>query len=1071
MAHEATHVAQQRAAGLGGGSAAKTPDVQPMLSDRAIEALSEYAEYIPGWTPLTIVLGKNPITREEVDHDPATLFKEVIELVPGGEHVTAALREFGIFDRGTEWIESRLEDAEELDLSIGRFVDTARAALDDLGLGDLLGSAVDSLRSFEVPSVGEDVLSVLDDHFGPLYDDVTTFANLLVDGVIDIVREAAVGVAERLLPDVPAWELLTKVMARDPLRGVEVEASTAEILEDFLLLVGADDHLEMLQEKGLLEKAADWLDRRIDQFGGLVGQIGGLVDDVFETIRPENLPDLRENVDGLAADIGAFLEDIAAFAGGVAGDVLGMIKDALLGRLDAFATENLPGFELLTVILEQNPFTGERVARTAEALIAGFIALLPGGREVYAELSEAGVVEQAGERIDAAVTQLGISWEFVTGLFTEVWADLEIEDLLDPLGAFQRVVDAFGDPIARLVRFVSVVLQEVFTVALAAMRFPSDLIGSIVSNVMEAIDDVRSDPVGFLENLLSALQLGFENFFDDITSHLVGGVTDWLFGGLQDAGLQPPTDLSLGSVFDFVLEVLGVSMDRLWGDVADRIGQEKVDRITGAVDKLSGIWSFVQDVKRDGIGAIWEHVTSQIRGLWDTVLGMAREWIVERIVPRAIQWLAGLLDPTGVTAVINSFQAFFNAAQSAMEYFRDVLGIVDQYVSTVASVARGELSSSAETLEGALSDAIPVAIGFLANQFGLGNIGQRIEEIVGEIRSVIDDAVEWLLDRAERALERILGIIGLGGDGKSDEKADEEDDEATETDDETVEKDEEATEGDDERVETKDEEAAAMLGAVLRETNEEPTTRKDLKETVSSIQTDYSNRVLRVEKIDDEFHVEVPASNETPVKLPQAPQRKALPEETTQAASEISNKARKKFNNERRMRRFMRWLAPLIMALVFHIAYDPELESGRWPDEEIAVVESEKEAGGGSGDGGDGDGDGDVPGLGYQIFDGEFEVERWVDEAFEEIRQSNDIGQIFHDEFEVERWVDEAFEEIRQSNDIDQIFHDEFEVERWVDEVFEEIRQSNDFGQIFHDEFEVERWVDEVFEEIRQSND
>ena len=52
--------------------------------------------------------------------------------------------------------------------------------------------------------------------------------------------------------------------------------------------------------------------------------------------------------------------------------------DQLLGWLSDNA-HRVPGFHLLTVIIGQNPFTGEVVPRTAQNLIKGFITLMPNG--------------------------------------------------------------------------------------------------------------------------------------------------------------------------------------------------------------------------------------------------------------------------------------------------------------------------------------------------------------------------------------------------------------------------------------------------------------------------------------------------------------------------------------------------------------------------------------------------------------------------------------------------------------------------------------------------------------------
>jgi hypothetical protein len=57
-----------------------------------------------------------------------------------------------------------------------------------------------------------------------------------------------------------------------------------------------------------------------------------------------------------------------------------------------------------------------------------------------------------------------------------------------------------------------------------------------------------------------------------------------------------------------------------------------------------------------------------------------------------------------------------------------------------------------------------VAIGFLANQVGLGDIGTKIAEIIGKVRAVVDMAIDWLLDKLQAVVDRVLAMIRGGGD-------------------------------------------------------------------------------------------------------------------------------------------------------------------------------------------------------------------------------------------------------------------------------------------------------------------
>jgi hypothetical protein len=746
MAHETTHVVQQRG---GATPVQRKPFIQrsvrDLIPDWVLDALAEGARSIPGWTLFTVIIAFNPITGRDVPRSAVNVLEGLISLVPlYGPIIFDTLRERGIIDAAAAWIEGQMS---RLDLSLNRLERTIEGAIADLSWTGGIDYNVGVLRR----------------HLGGLYNDVVAFAESLVNQIIQMIKDAVVGVAESLLAENRAWALIKKILGHDPLRDVAVTATHTEILEDFLILIGKQQHLDKMREQGTVEETANWLATQIATFMSLLGELRGLIARAWDAIQPANLPNLMNDLNVLATDAGAFLQRVWDFAATVAVKVLEFIKRALLEWLSNFAHESR-GFPLITVILGRDPFTGEVVPRTAQNIIRGFITLLPGGAEIYAKLEETGIVTNAAARIEGAMESLGISWAFIVGLFTGIWNSLSIEDLLNPIGAFIRIIDTFGEPISRLVQFVGVVLREMIFLILQLMNFPFDLIGSIVTNAMQAIEDIKRDPVAFLLNMLGALKLGFTKFFDNIVTHLIGGLADWLFRGLRSAGISPPTDLTFASVLDFVLQVLGISMEKIWEKLGNRIGQETVARIRGVIDRLVGIWSFIKDVQERGVVAIWEYVESQLSNLWNMVLDKAKEWIMERVIARAVQWLLSLLDITGIMPVINSCVAFFRAAQSAIEYLRDILMIIDDYVSTVAAVARGELEPGAAKIEHGLASAIPIAIGFLANILGLGNIGEKIQEIVAGLRGLVDRALDWLIDRAVSAMESLMSALGFGGE-------------------------------------------------------------------------------------------------------------------------------------------------------------------------------------------------------------------------------------------------------------------------------------------------------------------
>lgn len=741
LAHELTHTVQQ------GGAVRKKPEIsatsktiQPSLLSFAVPGfIKDNVRHIPGYTLLTVISGYDPLNDVNVPRTAINLIEGFMGLIPFGTAIFDKLQEYGIIDQVFEWVESRLS---ELNLNMQALLDLVQKAWDE-----------SSITTF---------VDVVTEKFNEVVDRVTAFATSLVDQVITWIKEALIGVAEPLLAENKAWSLIKKIIKYDPLRDEEVNATTVEILEDFLILIGKETELEQMREKGTLQKTADWLDTQVGTFTSLLGELRGLITMAWDAIQPANLANISENLTHLATQAGGFLQRVWDFASGVALKVLDLVKDSLLAWLSEQAS-TVRGYSLIKVIIGKDPFTQEVVPRTVPNLIRGFMSLMEGGEEQYAQMVESGAIARIVGEIEAAVATLNMTPESIIQLFTDLWNSFTIDDLIHPLDAFIRIIEKFGEPIGRLIAFVAEIVRIVIVAILEIMNFPFDLIGNIITRALEAIEDIKRDPIGFLKNILRAIKQGFVQFFDNIVTHLIGGVTGWLMSELRDANVPVLTDFSLQGVISWVLEVLGISMERIWEKLAEhpRIGPERVARIRGVINTLEGIWTFIRDVQERGMAAIWDKIQEQLSNLWNTVLDAVKNFVMERIVSQITARLISMLDPTGIMAVINGAVAFYNAIQSFIRYLREMLEIVNSFVSGVADIARGNVATAANYLERTMGQAMPVVIGFLANQVGLSGIGRRVGEMIVSVREMVDQALTWLVnqavDRGMSLLDRIMG--------------------------------------------------------------------------------------------------------------------------------------------------------------------------------------------------------------------------------------------------------------------------------------------------------------------------
>lgn len=695
----------------------------------------DFVMAIPGYRALRVILGEDPITGEHIDQNGHTFIEAAFDIMPGGRLLHEKLQELGALNEAALWVDQQISTVHSLVQGIiGRVSNFIEGlSLDRLAsprqlfeeAGNIIYSTIQSIISFAVTAATE------------LLETVKRF---LLTQLVNFVKNHTT-----------AYPLLTVILGQDPITEETVEQNGTTILNALLELGGEEGIAQrtQMQETGTFKKVADWIDRGISVFSNAYEQIKAGFTNIWSRVSIESLMHPVDTFNMIYEQFATPVRQVWDFVRDTAIIILRFIKEVLMVRLSAWA-RTVRGYHLVTVIIEKDPFTDAVVPRTMENLIKGFMSLMEGGEEQFNQLKESGAIERTTARIEAAVARLNMTPAYIVQLFINLWNSFSLNDLAQPIQAFERILAQFGEPIGRLIAFVVEIIRIVIEVILQVMNFPTALIGNIITKAMLAFEMIKADPVGFLKNLLRAIKQGFIQFFDNILQHLMSGITGWLLSELRDAGVTAPQDFSLRGIISWVLEILGISMERIWEKLAahPRIGPERVARIRSMINTLEGIWTFIKDVQQRGIAAIWDKIQEQLTNLWDTVLDAIKNWIMEQIVNRMVTRLLSMLDPTGIMAVVNSAIALYSAIQSFIRYLREMLEIVNSFVEGVVEIASGNVTRAANFLEGALSRSMPVIIGFLANQVGLSGVGRRIGEMIETARGLVDEALTWLVNRA-----------------------------------------------------------------------------------------------------------------------------------------------------------------------------------------------------------------------------------------------------------------------------------------------------------------------------------
>ncbi len=695
----------------------------------------DFAMAIPGYRALGVVLGEDPITNEVIERNGHNFIEAAFGIMPGGQMLHDKLEELGALTEAEAWVDAQINALVSVVHGIESDIDHfwTSLALTDLGHPQAVFERIGNI-------IHNTIKSVVDFAVNAATQLLTIVKKYLLDQLVSFIRNHTT-----------AYPLLTVILGEDPVTEQHVDRNGTNILNALLELGGeaGREQRRQMQDTGSFKKVADYIDRGIHVFSHAYDQIKQGIASIWDHVSIDSLMHPIDTFNTIYETFAAPVRQVWDFVSEVGAAILRFIKEVLMVRLATWA-RTVRGYYLVTVIIGKDPFTDVIIPRNTENVIHGFMSLMEGGEEQFNQMKESGAIDRTTQRVNAAVERLNMTPASIVQLFIDLWHSFSLNDLIHPIDAFQRIIHRFGEPIGRLIAFVIEIIKIVIDVIMQIMNFPTDLIRNIIAKAMLAIDMIKRDPIGFLKNLLKAIKQGFMQFFNNIVSHLIFGLTGWLMSELKDAGVPELTDTSLRGVITWVLAVLDLSMETIWRKLAEhpRIGPQRVARIRSMINTLEGIWTFIRDVQERGVAAIWDKIKEQLNNLWDTVLTSVKNWVMEQIVNRVTARLLSMLDPTGIMAVINSAIALYNAIQSFIKYLREMLQVVNSFVEGVVEIASGNTQRAADFLEGALHRAMPIVIGFLANQVGLSGIGHRIGELIVSARALVDEAITWLVNKA-----------------------------------------------------------------------------------------------------------------------------------------------------------------------------------------------------------------------------------------------------------------------------------------------------------------------------------
>ena len=453
----------------------------------------------------------------------------------------------------------------------------------------------------------------------------------------------------------------------------------------------------------------------------------------------------------ICSAIGSFLDKCCALIGDifdalskVVGDILNAVKDAAMAIVDAAVAFACKALDVL----------GDMLKKMVSGLLGG---IFPGLAKALNDL-----IDKAVNVAKTAVKKVG---EFVKK-------------------AVAAAIDGLNKVVQKVLSVAKVAIQTALTVASAVvtgdwekalralLEGALDMAGigkesfyAFVGKSMDTIKKIVDNPGAFIGNLISAVGQGFGLFSDNFLKHLANGLVGWLTGTLSDVGLKMPNNFDISGIFDVVLQIMGLSKDKLLGKVEKKIGKDNMDL-------LKTVWGYAEAAIKGGLAGLWEHAKDHLSDLWDTVIGGIQSWLVEKLVTQAVLKIASMFNPVG--AIVQVLLTAWNVYKFVKEQAAKIFALVNSVVDSLADIVAGNLGPAAKKVEGALAKLVPIVISFLANLLGLGGVADKVKEIIGKIQATVDKAVDKVIDKfwelGKKAFATVKGA--LSGDKKDEKTAD-----------------------------------------------------------------------------------------------------------------------------------------------------------------------------------------------------------------------------------------------------------------------------------------------------------
>ncbi len=563
-----------------------------------------------------------------------------------------------------------------------------------------------------------------------------------------IIGEALDWIADKA-NNIPGFRLFTVVIGLNPINMSSVDRSGANILRALIEFIpGGHLIVEALENHGVIQKGGKFIE---DQFRAL-GMVGSAFRDALMNFIDSlgwrdifRLGSLWSRAKRIFTDP---IDKLISFGKGLVTGIAELVKDAILKPLGAWAARNIPKWNLLVGVFGKNPISDDKESPAA-ALIGAFMELI-GQKEIWDNIQKGGAVGKAWQWFQKAMKGALALVTSIPGRVMDTIRSLTIFDIVTIAGAFKKVVGAFASFVGDFMSWAGGTVLSLLEIILTVVA-PS--VVPYLKKAGAAFKTIIRAPGRFIGYLVQAGKKGFNQFKTNIVKHLRDALFKWLLGSAEGAGIYFPKSFALMELLKFGLSVLGLTWANIRGKLVAATNETVVKALETGFD-------LVVTLVREGPAAAWKQLLENLSNLKSMVVDAAIDMVKSEVVKLAIEKLLSFLTPAG--AFIQAIISIYRTVTFIVNKLSEIGRLVAAFIDGLAAIAAGNIGPAAARVENVLATGMSLAISFLANFAGLGNVPKKVMQLIKKIRDpvdkALDKAIKWIVDQARK-----LGKIVVAG--------------------------------------------------------------------------------------------------------------------------------------------------------------------------------------------------------------------------------------------------------------------------------------------------------------------